>query len=163
MSTHLPKCLIKVPFARKFQREPPVIPAKALDRLIELGRPAGSLRIGDLGRMLPVETMTVGEIAEVVARVEEAGISVVVDPALEAPHHRNRAPIYAVSGQPALSGAKSTDGSRLEALATSIKEKKSQTPTLQDHDMKQSRTPFIIAAAVILIALMLVAWGFSSS
>ena len=140
-----------------------MIPATALDRLIESGKLAGSLSISDLGRMLPIETMTVNEIAEVVARVEEEGISVVMDAELDAPHHRQTASNDAIPGQTTLSGAKSTDRARLEALASSIKAKKLQTRAPHDRDIKKSRTPFIIAAVLILLVLMLVAWAFSGS
>jgi hypothetical protein len=136
-------------------------PQKAFDRLVQLGMRAGSLRVSDLGRVLPIETMTVDEITEVVARLEGAGISVEIDAELEAPSHRKATSnSKAIPKQSSLSGAKSVDHARLEALASSIKAKELQTRAPQHQGIKESGTVFVIAAAVILIVLVMVAWGF---
>ena len=44
----------------------------AIDSLVRWGEVHGSLRVSDLGRLLPVDNMTVEEITEIVARLEEA-------------------------------------------------------------------------------------------
>ena len=95
-----------------------MFPSKAFDSLVQAGKPVGSLRISDLGRVLPVETMTVDEITEVVARLERAGIPVEIDAELEVPYHRKAAShSKAASEQSSFSNAKSTDHVRWEALA----------------------------------------------
>lgn len=57
-----------------------------VDRLIALGRSKGSLTFEDLRRNLPIANMSGVEIAEAVARLEEAGIAIDVDDELTAPH-----------------------------------------------------------------------------
>lgn len=52
----------------------------------EAGRQGGRLSVEDLGRVLPLDTMSATEVAEVVERLERAGIDVDVDPALTRPH-----------------------------------------------------------------------------
>jgi hypothetical protein len=135
-------------------------PQDAFDRLVQLGMRAGSLKVSDLARVLPVETMTVDEITEVVARLEGAGISVEIDGELKAPSRRKAAShSKAIPKQSPLTGAKSGDHARLEALASSIKAKELQTRAPQHQGIKESGTVFVIAAAVILVVLVLVAWG----
>ena len=65
-----------------------MISTTTVDRLIQLGRRRGGLVIDDIGQALPVNTMSTEELADVLARLEEAGISVEIDPALLTPHHR---------------------------------------------------------------------------
>ena len=43
---------------------------------MEMGRQRGSLDIDDIRRTQPVDTMSIEELADVLARVEEAGIPV---------------------------------------------------------------------------------------
>jgi hypothetical protein len=133
----------------------------AFDRLVQLGMRAGRLRVSDLGRILPIETMTVNEITEIVARLEGAGIAVEIDAELEAPSHRKAASdSEAIPKQSSPSGAMSLDHARLQALASSIKAKELQARSPQPQGIKESGTVFVIAAAGILIGLVLVAWGF---
>ncbi|WP_029007745.1 hypothetical protein [Azospirillum halopraeferens] len=54
----------------------------ALTRLEDVGRRQGRISAEDLGRILPVDRMSPGDIARVVERLESAGIDVDVDPAL---------------------------------------------------------------------------------
>ena len=68
-----------------------MISTTAIDRLMQLGRRRGGLEIDDIRQALPVDTMTVEELADVVARLEEAGISVEIDTGLLTPHHRKTA------------------------------------------------------------------------
>jgi hypothetical protein len=52
----------------------------------EAGRRGGRMSVEDLGRVLPLDTMSATEVAEVVERLERAGIDVDVDPMLTRPH-----------------------------------------------------------------------------
>jgi Sigma-70 factor, region 1.1 len=65
-----------------------MISTTAVDRLIQLGRRRGGLQIDDIRQALPVDTMTIEELADVVARLEEAGIAVEIDAGMLTPHHR---------------------------------------------------------------------------
>lgn len=58
----------------------------AYQRLEAHGRCDGRITVEEMGRELPVEEMDPVEIAEVVDRLERAGIDVDVDPALLKPH-----------------------------------------------------------------------------
>lgn len=52
----------------------------------EAGRRGGRMNVEELGRILPIDTMSAAEVAEVVDRLERAGIDVDVDPMLTRPH-----------------------------------------------------------------------------
>src|SRR4026207_2013890 len=62
--------------------------ATNFDRLLELGQQKGGLTADDLVRALPIEAMTVEEIASLITRLEGANVPVEVDPALLSPMHR---------------------------------------------------------------------------
>jgi Sigma-70 factor, region 1.1 len=53
---------------------------------MQLGRRRGGLQIDDIRQALPVDTMTIEELADVVARLEEAGIAVEIDAGMLTPH-----------------------------------------------------------------------------
>src|SRR5215210_3868012 len=53
-----------------------------LQDLIDLGQTKGRLSTEDLQEVIPVDTMSLEELAEVILRLERAGIDVEVDPAL---------------------------------------------------------------------------------
>jgi Sigma-70 factor, region 1.1 len=56
-----------------------MISTTAVDHLMQLGRRRGGLHIDDIRQVLPVDTMTIEELADVVARLEEAGIAFEID------------------------------------------------------------------------------------
>jgi Sigma-70 factor, region 1.1 len=68
-----------------------MISTTAVDRLMQLGRRRGGLEIDDIRQALPIDAMTIEELADVMARLEEAGISVEIDAGLLSPHHRKTA------------------------------------------------------------------------
>ncbi|MGQ9365446.1 hypothetical protein [Azospirillum sp. ST 5-10] len=57
----------------------------ALARLQDIGRRQGRIGAEELGRILPVDRMSPGDIARVVERLESAGIEVDLDPSLLKP------------------------------------------------------------------------------
>lgn len=61
------------------------------ERLLELGREQGRLTAHDLQRVLPIGRMSMDELSEVLARLEDAGIPVEIDPALFSRAPRNPA------------------------------------------------------------------------
>ena len=67
----------------------PVISTTAVEGLMEVGRQRGGLDIDDIRRALPVDAMSIEELADVLARLEEAGISVEIESTLLTPRHRN--------------------------------------------------------------------------
>ena len=54
----------------------------ALTELISLARQRGSISMEDLRKALPIESMTAADIAHVVARLDEAGFDLEIDPTL---------------------------------------------------------------------------------
>ncbi|HYG87104.1 MAG TPA: hypothetical protein VD978_12670 [Azospirillum sp.] len=58
------------------------IDESAYRRLEEIGRRNGRLGVEDVARVLPLDTMSATEVAEVVERLERAGIEVELDPVL---------------------------------------------------------------------------------
>ena len=55
-------------------------------RLEEIGRRDGRVSVEDMARVLPLDSMSATEIAQVVDRLERAGIEVDIDPTLTRPH-----------------------------------------------------------------------------
>ena len=51
----------------------------AVESLIEMGRQRGGLDIDDIRRALPVDTMSIEELSDVLAHLDEAGIPVEID------------------------------------------------------------------------------------
>jgi hypothetical protein len=141
-----------------------MFPSKEFDRLVQAGKLTGGLKISDLGRLLPVETMTADEITEVLARLEGVGIPVAIDAELEAPYHREPGSnSNAMPEPPSPSNAQAMAQARLEALASSIKDRGLQNRAPQQQRIKQSGTPFVVAAGLILIVLAVVAWSFGGA
>ena len=139
---------------------------RAVDRLMDLGRRRGGLEIDDIRQALPVDTMTAEELADVLARLEEAGISVEIDPVMLTPRHR-RTTVHDV--KPAMEFSRGSERTatapdRLSILASSIKaatETSSRTHGSPHRYVQKSGTIFVVAAAMILILLLaLVAWRF---
>lgn len=59
----------------------------ALARFIETARQSGTVSTDQMRRAFPVDTMRAEDIAALVLRLEEAGVSVEIDPALFSPKH----------------------------------------------------------------------------
>ena len=141
-----------------------MFPSKAFDRLVQAGKLDGGLKISDLGRLLPIETMTADEIAEVLADLEGVGIPVAMDAELEAPYHRKPVSNSKVMPEPASpSNAQVRAQARLEALAASIKDRGLQNRAPQHQRSKQSGTAFVVAAGLILIVMAVVVWNFGGA
>jgi Sigma-70 factor, region 1.1 len=138
-----------------------MISTTAFDRLVQLGRQRG-LKIDDIREVLPIDTMTVEEIADVVVRLEDAGISVDVDAGLLTPHHRTVA-VPQAKPTPELA-LRSEQRTINDHLASSIKAARENSHSPREparpHSQK-SGTIFVIAAALILILLALVIWRFA--
>ena len=57
-------------------------------RLLELGKQQGGLTPNDLHQVLDVERLSTDELSDMLVRLEQAGVSVEIDPALLAPASR---------------------------------------------------------------------------
>ena len=65
-----------------------MIEAAAIDRLKQEGLRRGGLTLEDIQRLLPLDVMTTEELAAVLMQLEDAGVTVDVDPALLASRGR---------------------------------------------------------------------------
>jgi hypothetical protein len=109
--------------------------------------------------------MSIEELADVLARLEEAGISVEIDSVLLTPRHRKMMPHEVRPATPPSGHTEraTTGHDRLSILASSIKaarENSSRTRGPAQPYVKKSGTIFVIAAALILILLALAVWRF---
>lgn len=57
----------------------------ALDELVSLARQRGGISMEDVRKALPIDSMTVEDIARIVARLDEAGFDLEIDPGLRSP------------------------------------------------------------------------------
>jgi hypothetical protein len=139
----------------------------AIDRLIELGKRRGGLEIGDIRQALPVDTMPTAELAEVLAHLEEAGISIEIDPALLTGRHGKMILGRAKSATepPQHSEPVIVDHGHLAVLRSSIKaaarESSSRTSRAPLPYSQKSATVFVLAAALILLLIALSVWCFA--
>jgi sigma-70-like protein len=142
-----------------------MISTTAVDRLMQLGRRRDGLEIDDIRHALPIDTMTIEELADVVARLEEAGISVEIDAGLLTPHHRIALPEGKPTPEPSRASERATTAHpRLLSLASSIKaatENSSRTRGSTRPYVQKSATIFILAAALILFLIALGVWRFA--
>ena len=134
-----------------------MISTTAVDRLMQLGRRRGGLEIDDIRQALPIDTMTIEELADVVARLEEAGISVEIDAGLLTPHHRKiTLPEVKLTPEPSIHSERPTTAHpRLLGLASSIKaakENSSRTRGSTRPYVQKSATIFILVGSIDLIS-----------
>jgi hypothetical protein len=132
---------------------------------MEMGRQRGGLDIDDIRRALPVDAVSIEELADVLARLEEAGIPVEIDSVLLTSRHpRMTLREVKPSTEPSRHSERTTTAQdRLTILASSIKaarENSSRTPGSARPYVQNSATIFVIAAASILVLLALVVWRF---
>jgi Sigma-70 factor, region 1.1 len=143
-----------------------MISTTAVDRLMQLGRRRGGLQIDDIRQALPVDTMTIDELADVMARLEEAGIAVEIDASMLTPHHRKMTlPEVNPTSEPTRHSERATTAyARLLGLASSIKAARENSHRARGPArtyVQKSGTIFVVAAALILILLALVVWRFA--
>jgi Sigma-70 factor, region 1.1 len=135
-----------------------MISTSAFDRLMQLGRQHDGLKTDDLRQALPIDTMTVEEIADVVARLEDAGISVDVDAGLLTPHHRKIILPQAEATPLSLRSEQATINAHLASSIKAAKENSYRTREPARPHLQKFGTIFVVAAALILILLGLVVW-----
>ena len=143
-----------------------MISTTVFDRLLELGRQRGALQSDDIRQALPVDTMTIEEIVDVLTRLEEAGIAVEIDPALLIPRHRKINPeeVRTATKTPPPGEQEATRDARLSRLASSIKAARggsSRATEPAGKFVKMPGTTFILVAALILVILALAVWRFA--
>ncbi len=137
---------------------------EALIDLISRARQGGSLTMEDLRQALPVDSMTVEDISQVLARLDQAGFDVEIDPALLSPEDKTAPKDAAPTARREQRGLQETipEGSRQRtSFPTSVGD-----PTPKTHTVRRSGStasapmlPWIVAFAVVVIAVF-AAFGF---
>jgi len=142
-----------------------MISATALEYLMRLGRQRGALGIDDIRQVLQVDTMRMEDLADAVARLEDAGISVEIDPALLARRREETSPAEVTLASMPLqrSGQAAEADHRLSNLSSSITMARgvlspSARPT--GKHAQGSAVIFVLATALILLVLVLGVWHF---
>ena len=130
----------------------------ALTDLKSLARGRGSLTMEDLQKALPVDRMTEQEMAHVLARLDEAGFDVEIDPTLLRPGNETPA-------KDAPSPAKRGETEAYEPMPGGKQQPTSLaaaagTPVLKSHTAPQSSPaaaapmlPWILAFAIVVLAV----------
>lgn len=135
-----------------------------IDRLIALGRQRGSLEIGDISELLPVDSLSIDEISHVMAVLEDAGISVEIDPAFLTPRLDRINSPSALS--PALTPTPGDDAAgapkHASELASSITN--ARTSALQGPPPYPRRpaTIFVVIGAGVSLIIVLGLWAYFS-
>ena len=142
-----------------------MIPATALEYLMRLGRQRGALDIDDIRQVLQVDTMSMEDLVDAVARLEDAGISVEIDPALLVRRREETSPQAATLASVPLQCSEQAAKAhhRLSNLSSSIAKARgvlspSARPT--GKHAQGSAVIFVLAAALILLVLVLGVWHF---
>lgn len=141
-----------------------MISATAFDRLMQLGRRRGILEIDDIRQALPVDTMTIEDLADIVERLEMAGISVDIEPALLTAHHQK---VLLQDVNPAAQPAQQSEGSStlhggLSGLESSIEAARENASRTRRPKYGQISTSiYVVVATLTLLLLALVAWFFA--
>jgi Sigma-70 factor, region 1.1 len=142
-----------------------MIPKKALDYLMQLGRQRGALEIDDIRQVLEVDTMTTEELADVVARLDEAGIPVEIDPALLAPRPPKMTPHEARPASESLRRSEQPSSGRhpLSKLESSVTAARGNLGRSVGQARKHVQGPpaiFVVVVALVLVLLALGVWRF---
>jgi hypothetical protein len=142
-----------------------MIPATTLKYLMGLGRQRGVLDIDDIRQVLQVDTISMDDLADAVARLEDAGISVEIDPALLARRREGTSPQGSILASVPLQRSEQAaePDHRLSNLNSSITTARgglspSARPT--GKHAQGSAVIFLLAAALILLVLVLGVWHF---
>jgi hypothetical protein len=143
-----------------------MIPATTFDLLIQMGRARGGLEVDELRQVVPIDAMTAEELADVLTRLEEAGISIEIDAALLAPRHRKTAmhEVHLATENSQLGERTTADHTRLSRLASSIKAaRENSRPILSQALMyvQMPATVFIITVVLILFLFAFSVWLFA--
>jgi hypothetical protein len=128
----------------------------ALTDLISLARRRGSLSMEDLRRALPVDSMTVEELSHVLARLDQAGFDLDIDPTLLSPDHEAVAKTAApVTQRDEIELSEPMPEGRQPQTSRPAS---ADTPVLKNHTARHNSAasapmlPWILAFAIVVLA-----------
>jgi hypothetical protein len=143
--------------------------ADIVDKLTRLADGRGALSAAELRRVVPVETMTVEDIAALIAELEERGVTVAIDAALLSSRHavlpETRA---AAAGRPRIEtqppapsvkpvASTSAPAAASGPAAASSPPARSGTAT---QPSQRAVAIAVLAAAVVVVMLVALVWAF---
>jgi hypothetical protein len=138
-----------------------MIEERTVQELIALGRPTGRLTSEQLKRALSVESMSIDELAEVVLRLEGAGIDVDLDPALLEPN-RQPATAFPSGASPVSQTSDAMLGAETAPRISYVTQPSTRVPEVQRR-AGLARARLALAALAVLVAafvLWLARWEF---
>jgi hypothetical protein len=133
------------------------MPTDAFERLLQLGRERGRLQLEDVKQILPVDSIPVEELANILVRLEQAGIAVELDDDLLVPRHPGISP-NVVSGAAPGEGMPSRGNSPADLRASSNATPIRSAPSANPAD-DTSGTIYVAVAAVILVLIVVGVWA----
>jgi hypothetical protein len=126
----------------------------ALIELMDLARRRGGLAVEDLRAALPIDSMTIDEISHVLARLDEAGFDLEIDPALLLPERgmtpKGETPIATTLSQTApVTREQRTELSSFGGRANS----ETRAGRRSDPTASAPMLPWILAFAIVVFAV----------
>lgn len=130
----------------------------ALIELIDLARRRGGISMEDLREALPIDSMTVEDISHVLARLDEAGFDLDIDPALLSPHNKmipkDGVPVAKrdQTGLPETAPERAKQQTELSGSGTRARP---ESPVKRPSDLTVSAPmlPWILAFAIVVFAV----------
>jgi hypothetical protein len=133
-----------------------MIEAAAIDRLKQEGLRRGGLTLEDIQRILPLDVMTTEELAAVLMQLEDAGVTVDVDPALLANrdrivdiHERRSEHAAALDGGGQATAAPRDELSRVESEISAEREAVAR----REHPPRKG-IPVLAVAILVVVAVI---------
>ena len=130
--------------------------AAGLDRLTEIGRQRGRVTIEDIRTIVPLDALSVTELAQILARLEEAGVTIDIDPQLLASDGKMPLPSAHELPLPENKAA-SAPMDRFEILARSIQAARETSTTLNSPEAVGGPATGYLWMVVGVVLLLLVA------
>lgn len=142
-----------------------------LGRFIEAAKQSGAVSIDELRRAFPIDTMGGEDIVAIVLRLEDAGVSVVVDPLLFASRHgASMNPLGNAGTQLSLAPMSTGPDSRASPGfqgpgqgESPLPEAKSGYSRADPSVMSSDRTRLILWITLLLVIATVAIWGLSKA
>jgi hypothetical protein len=128
-----------------------------LDQILEIGRRRGRLTVDDLSKYLPIEHMSAAELTETIAAIENAGVTIDIDPDFLKGRPRLVEPI---EPNPPTTGTDAVEDGheRLAELDSSIRQSQRQIRPARDTGRYKGGTVFVAIAAVVCALVVIAVW-----
>ena len=136
-------------------------PSDDLNRLIQLGRQRGALTVDDLRHTMPLDQMSAEDVADVIARLEAAGVAVELDPALLVPNRHDGVRLEALPASFRLRSAAGPEAAPAALAHTALARTQMSAPSPESTPLAPvtwSRAALTMIVAALVAAGLVVAW-----